>query len=737
MCRRLKLIEGCGGSPPRETRPLCGVRVLDATEGAISSAARLLVELGADVIRLEASSGSPDRAQGHIVGNVSVEFVAANLGKRAASCEQLQDLARDADILFFRRGAVETTNLNAANPRLVTISISEFGDTGEYSKWKATDAELHAMSGELSRSGLPDRAPLLPPGNIATNCAAAQAAFVALVAYWQALITDRGLHLDFSMLDGVSQALDPGYGISGSAAGGVLANKLPRDRADVRFMYPILACRDGVIRLCVLNPKHWHGMFEWMGRPEEFADPSFDKIHVRFASRPLLDAIAKHLMTLTCAEAEIQAAEFGVPAAIVVSLSEALANEHFSARQVVTPIEIAPGITVPFANGIIEIDGRRMTPLGGPPDIPSEPLDWKPRKTRARPELQGDRPLAGLRVLDFGIIVVGAETGRLLADQGAEVIKVESSQFLDGSRQSRHPGPISPAFATGHRNKRSLGVNLRTPKGRQIVHDLVRECDVVLSNFKGGTLEALGLDYRTLKQINPRIILVDSSAYGSFGPWSKRMGYGPLVRASAGLTAQWRYPDEPNGYADGMTIYPDHVAARIGAIGVLALLIRRLTSGEGGQIEISQAEVMINHIGTSAAIETLRKAGHEIALDQCRTEVLACAGTDEWCVVTTCGADDAERIADVTGSNNLRDWIATKTPGEAAEVLQSAGLAAAPIPPARTGRMSPALCENPPSKASGTVHRRHWVTRLLKPRGGVPRSRRSWISIRLKLNSSG
>jgi crotonobetainyl-CoA:carnitine CoA-transferase CaiB-like acyl-CoA transferase len=211
------------------------------------------------------------------------------------------------------------------------------------------------------------------------------------------------------------------------------------------------------------------------------------------------------------------------------------------------------------------------------------------------------------------------------------------------------------------------------------VHDLVRECDVVLSNFKGGTLEALGLDYRTLKQINPRIILVDSSAYGSFGPWSKRMGYGPLVRASAGLTAQWRYPDEPNGYADGMTIYPDHVAARIGAIGVLALLIRRLTSGRGGQVGISQAEVMINHIASSAAIEALREAGHEIAVDQHRSQVLACAGDDEWCVVSTRGDDDANQIAKLVGAGELRDWVAARTPDEAAELLQSIGIAAAPM----------------------------------------------------------
>src|SRR6202012_4264487 len=101
---------------------------------------------------------------------------------------------------------------------------------------------------------------------------------------------------------------------------------------------------------------------------------------------------------------------------------------------------------------------------------------------------------SGLRVLDFGVIVVGAEGGRLLADQGADVIKVENAAFPDGSRQNRAGGLVWPPFAPGHHNKRSLGLNVRDPEGKTLLLKLVETTDVLLSNFKGGTLESLGLD---------------------------------------------------------------------------------------------------------------------------------------------------------------------------------------------------------------------------------------------------
>jgi crotonobetainyl-CoA:carnitine CoA-transferase CaiB-like acyl-CoA transferase len=261
---------------------------------------------------------------------------------------------------------------------------------------------------------------------------------------------------------------------------------------------------------------------------------------------------------------------------------------------------------------------------------------------------------------------------------------------------------MSVSFAAGHRNKRGLGLNLRDPRGKELFLQLVKQTDVIVSNFKPGTLESLGLSHETLAAINPGLIMVDSSAFGPTGPWSRRLGYGPLVRASAGLTAQWRYPAEEDSFSDAMTVYPDHVAGRIGAAGALALLIRRERTGRGGTVSISQTEVMLSHMAQRIAALALERAAHYLAGGPAQDApwgVFRCAGDDEWCVVTVRDDHDWQALCNTLGRADLladpalstaqgRDtararideavssWLRELLPRVAMERLQSAGVPA-------------------------------------------------------------
>lgn len=332
------------------------------------------------------------------------------------------------------------------------------------------------------------------------------------------------------------------------------------------------------------------------------------------------------------------------------------------------------------------VDGQRMTPEHG----------QKAEGAWPEPDAgRGLRPFDGLRVLDLGVIVVGGEQGRLLADGGADVVKVESRAYPDGSRQSYLAHGLSVSFAAGHRNKRSLGLNLRDPAGLALFRELAGQADVVLSNFKPGTLASLGLDSQTLQEANPRLVLVDSSAFGSTGPWSGRMGYGPLVRATTGLAMAWRYPDDPEGFGDAVTIYPDHVSARMGALAAVALLIRRLRTGKGGTASLSQAEVMLSQFACHVAhAEPGDRLGQP---EDWPRGVYRAAGDDDWCVVDVRGTADWERLATVldfpgdrllgTAAQRLaaRDaidkvlnsWMSARTAQQAMEQLQAAGVPAA------------------------------------------------------------
>jgi crotonobetainyl-CoA:carnitine CoA-transferase CaiB-like acyl-CoA transferase len=251
--------------------------------------------------------------------------------------------------------------------------------------------------------------------------------------------------------------------------------------------------------------------------------------------------------------------------------------------------------------------------------------------------------------------VVGAEQGRLLGDQGATVYKVENAAYPDGSRQSFDGSRLSIPFAVGHRNKLGLGLNLRTEGGRQVLLDLVAKSDVVLSNFKPGTLASLGLDFDTLSQVNPRIIMVDSSAFGPSGPWSKRLGYGPLVRASAGLTSMWKHADDLAGFCDAVTVYPDHTAARFGAIATMALLIRRLCTGQGGTASVAQMEVMLGQFAESIALEASPIGKDTDALSKVGSGVYPAAGDDEWVVIDIRDDGDWQTVSALIGLTDLTD----------------------------------------------------------------------------------
>lgn len=620
-------------------RPLSGLRVVDLVDGPLAPITRYLAELGAGVDRFVPATGT-------------VSDIAANAGKLLHAGPVDDARLSDAHIIVAPPSAnIDYHALAAENPALVLMQVSPFGTGNSFSDWQASDAVLHALSGSLSRSGIRGRVPLLPPGELAWQCAAAQGAYVVLAAWYKALRSGRGDLIDFSALDGAVQALDPGYGINGSATMGRPVHLLSRDRPAKGTQYPIFRCADGQVRICILAPRQWQGMFRWMGEPEAFAGPEFTKISTRQQSAELQDALADFFRSRTRADLEDEGQAHGVPIAPLLSFDEFAASEQVAARQALTELPLADGTTTTVANGVLTIDGMRMGPVGGATDADA------PRPGDAAIAL----PFEGLKVLDLGVIVVGAEAGRMFADGGADVVKVESAAFPDGSRQSYLPYGLSASFAAGHRSKRSLGLDLRHESGRALFLDLVREADVLLSNFKPGTLDALGLDGATLAAINPRLVMADSSAFGPTGPWAKRLGYGPLVRAATGLTRMWRYADDPESFSDAVTVYPDHVAGRISALGALALLVRRERTGRGGSASVSQAEVMLAQF---AACLTPEKSSAPV------TAIVPAAGDDEWCVVTVAHEHDLASTA---------DRVACLDAMSAARALQAEGLAAAPV----------------------------------------------------------
>ncbi len=704
------------------------VRVLDLSSGVADTVTRLFADLGADVLKVEFPGGSPGREVPPTLAGASIPFALHNANKRSVvldplddgDCDRFFDLAAGADIVVDsgrvgESAAFETSGaeLAARYQHLVVLSVTDFGATGPRSSWSATDPVLYAMCGALARSGPTTGTPVLPPDGIASATAAVQATWAALVAYYNRLRCGTGDYIDFSRFESVVMALDPAFGAHGQAAAGVRRAGRWRGRPKNQDAYPIYPCKDGYVRLCVMAPRQWHGLRRWLGEPADYQDPKYDVIGARFAAWPEISVLIRALFAQqTMKDLVIAGQEHGVPIAAVLTPSQILGSEHFQAVGAITQAELAPRVRTTVPTGYFVIDGQRSGFRAPAPAAGNDQPCWlgNPAVVPSPPGKVGDYPFGGLRILDLGIIVAGGELSRLFGDLGAEVIKVESADYPDGLRQARVGEVMSESFAWTRRNNLALGLDLRSAEGKEIFGRLAAKADVVFANFKPGTLASLGLSYDALRATNPRIVLAGSSAFGEDGPWSTRLGYGPLVRATTGITRLWTSDDADSqadttrhAFYDATTVFPDHVVGRVTAIAALAALIHRDRTGSGAHVHISQAEVVVNQLDTLYVTQAALAEGlawvHE---DTALHAVCPCAGDDEWCVISIRSDDEWWLAASVfdhpewaddprfaTGESRLANrhelvellsaWTRTRTPARASELLQAAGVPAGPM----------------------------------------------------------
>ncbi|MFQ5699107.1 MAG: CaiB/BaiF CoA transferase family protein [Myxococcota bacterium] len=316
-------------------------------------------------------------------------------------------------------------------------------------------------------------------------------------------------------------------------------------------------------------------------------------------------------------------------------------------------------------------------------------------------------PLSGLRVLDFGVGAVGVEVGRLFAEYGADVIKIESRTAPDFIR-SLIPGPMNPPFASSSRSKRSFGVDLKTRRGVELLEQLVPDTDLLVDNNGAGVMERLGLGFERLRQLNPRLIVFTSQIVGAQGPWREWTGYGPSTHAVSGLQYLWNYPEDRAQPAGSTNIYPDHLVGRVGGLLALAGLIRRERSGRGANLDAAQFETPIQLLADWFALESL--APGSVGPQGNRSPRGApwgcypCAGEDEWCVINVRSDDEWRSLVGVLGDprpawaldsrfdtaagrhahadeldGKLSEWTAEHSPQQVRDLLQQAGVPAGDV----------------------------------------------------------
>jgi benzylsuccinate CoA-transferase BbsF subunit len=259
-----------------------------------------------------------------------------------------------------------------------------------------------------------------------------------------------------------------------------------------------------------------------------------------------------------------------------------------------------------------------------------------------------ESPLAGLRVLDFCWVGAGAFVTKMLADHGAEVVKIESRARPDNLRVAPpfRPGAEglegSGYFASRNTSKRSFALNMSHPDALAIARRLADRSDIVTSNFRPGIMARWGLTYEELRTTNPGLIYLTMPMQGADGPRHRYVGFGSTIAALAGLVAPSAEPGR--GPVGTGTHYPDHVPnPGHGLVVLLAAILHRRRTGQGRAIELSQLESTVNLVGPglmaySADGQVPRPAGNRVP-DRCPNGVFATRGKDRWIAISV--ADDA------------------------------------------------------------------------------------------------
>ena len=397
-------------------------------------------------------------------------------------------------------------------------------------------------------------------------------------------------------------------------------------------------------------------MRAWLGEPQVLQADHFDHLLGRMSiQHDILDPMfAEFFKDKNKLELAREAQRRGLAMTPVLSPDEVLAADHFAARKTFREAEVADGMKGRVADGFFILDGRRLGFTGRAPAVGEndrETLAPIAKAAALADSTQRRYPFAGLRVLDFGIGGVGVEAGRLLAEYGADVIKIETRAHPDFIR-AIYGTEMNPAFASSSRCKRSFGINLRTERGLEIIKRLVAVADVVIENSATGTMEKLGLGYEQMREINPRIVLASSQLMGATGPWKDWIGFGPNSRTAGAMTYLWNFSEGGMPPGSG-AIHPDHLAGRMLALGAIATLLARERRGIGGHLEVAQVEVIIGLLAdlmlkAALAPGSVGPQGNHNPRGA-PWGVYPCAGNERWCVITIRNDDDWRRFRAAIG----------------------------------------------------------------------------------------
>ncbi len=638
-----------------ERTALEAFQILDLTQSFGQYASRLLADLGADVIKVEPPGGGAARQALPFANDIpdverSIPFLHLNANKRSIVLDPMEQsdratimaLAADADAVVedFTPGRLGSLglgyeDLRKMNPSIVLTSVTPFGQTGPYAQLQGNDLIAQAMSDWLFNVGDEGDLPCAAPGDISVYIGGTHGALGTLLALYARRTSGAGQHVDVSLQQAMV-ASSSSMPIGRFSA----ATEIMRRFGSATNVAGVncYQCSDGHAMMNIHFAHLWKRLASWIDNPI-LEDPYWLTLEARHENAEVADAIIKEFaLAMTTEEFVRGARERGLPIAPVNTFSDVSRSPQLAAR------EWFQDLPHPLLGSI------RM------PGIPWSLGSTAPRTTRFAPVLDEHRdevlrqagnrranriaavgggiapqpPLKGIRVIDLTRAWAGPFCTRLLADYGAEVIKIESGLF-DTQREGR-----AGTYTELNRNKLSITIDLHNPDGQDLVKQLARQSDVLVNNYRPGTLERFNLSYDSLREINPDIIVLSMPGYGSTGPGREYASHGAQLMADSGMLYIWGRPDTPMAMR-GKIAVPDFLSGAQGALVVMAALHARDIIGGGQEVEIAQLEALAAALGVGLLDSSVNGRDWQPSGNRkpnaAPHDVYPCRGAEKFCAI--------------------------------------------------------------------------------------------------------
>jgi crotonobetainyl-CoA:carnitine CoA-transferase CaiB-like acyl-CoA transferase len=680
--------------------PLAGLRVLETASGIAGPyAGRLLAMLGAIVVKVEPPDGDPARDQqidDEPVRGLSPLYIHLNAGKANVAAGDISptwahvviddSLRPQIDPLLTGAALTDASLTGADGPKLV--SVTAWGVDADRSGVISDELIVQAQSGFLGFNRDADGPPLRLPGWPAQYMAGALAAVGAMH-----LVRSDANHLEVTWLAAFLGSVELAYADA-------LHCERPRNPVGAHppsaFPSGAIPCADGFVTPGSIRAIDWEMQCLLYGRPDLVDNHEFSNRQRRVHHiDEMWDIIRPWYSERTKAEIFQHALDTPWAVGMVTTPIDALTDPHLTERQFLQPIDTPDGtvqgigsawrgVGLPVTGQAVSNTGADTLDRIGDPIGPTEATGTT--DANAAPTLDLAR-LKGMKLIEMTVAWAGPYVGNVLGPLGMDVIKLEAQNPFDGWRALRsydhgmRPGQedmvadnrffeASGLFNALNRGKKGCVLSLAAAEGREVFLDMVRSVDAIVCNFSAHVMPSLGLDWESLKAVNPDLIVVRMPAFGIDGPYSGAAGYGSIGEAMGGIAHRQGYDHE--GARISNIYYPDPIAGVHAATALLAGLHRRDTTGEGSEIDMSHQEATWSLHGDSLVLAA--RDGRDVGRMGNREPGMAVSGmfaTVDKCWVAVVGGQSCRAAVDAAGETSAAALIAAvrAAGGSATEVL--------------------------------------------------------------------